>query len=69
MLQSNVLPGTSRPHPMQGDGTISGMIEPNLPRSRVCSPRGLTARRRGLRVAAAVALVCVALGGCAGEQF
>ena len=54
---------------MQGDGTISGMIEPNLPRSRVCSPRGLTARRRGLRVAAAVALVCVALGGCAGEQF
>ena len=45
------------------------MIEPNQPRSRVCSSRGLTARWRGLRAAAAVALVCAALGGCAGEQF
>jgi outer membrane protein assembly factor BamE (lipoprotein component of BamABCDE complex) len=33
------------------------------------SPRGLTARWRGLRAAAAIALVCAALGGCAGEQF
>ena len=45
------------------------MIEPNQPRSRVCSSRGLTARWRGLRATAAVALVCAALGGCAGEQF
>ena len=45
------------------------MIEPNQPRSRVCSSRGLTACWRGLRAAAAVALVCAALGGCAGEQF
>ena len=54
---------------MQGDGTISGMIEPNQPRSRVCSSRGLTARWRGLRAATAAALVCAVLGGCAGEQF
>jgi outer membrane protein assembly factor BamE (lipoprotein component of BamABCDE complex) len=45
------------------------MIEPNQTRSRVCSPRGLTARWRALRAAAAVALVCATLGGCAGEQF
>ena len=45
------------------------MIEPNQPRSRVCSSRGLTACWHGLRAAAAVALVCAALGGCAGEQF
>ena len=69
MLLSSVLPGTSTPHPMQGDGIISGMIEPNQPRSRVYSPRGLTARWRGLRAAAAAALVCAVLGGCAGEQF
>ncbi len=69
MLQSSVLPGTSTPHPMQGDGTISAMIEPIQTRSQTCSPRGLTARWRGLRTAAAIALVCAALGGCAGEQF
>jgi len=45
------------------------MIEPSQTCSRVCSPRGLTARWRGLRAAAAVALVCAALAGCSGEQF
>src|SRR6202521_2639834 len=69
MLQSNVLPGTSTLHPMQGHGTSSGMIEPTQTCSRVSSPRSLTARWRGLRAAAAIALVCAALGGCAGEQF
>ncbi len=38
-------------------------------RSRVCSPRGLTARWGGLRAVAAIALVCAVLGGCTGEQF
>src|SRR5260370_26871886 len=37
--------------------------------SRVCSPRGPRARWRGMRAVAAIALVCAALGGCAGEQF
>jgi len=27
LLQSDVLPGTSTPHAMQGDGTVFGMIE------------------------------------------
>ena len=45
------------------------MIEPIQIRSQTCSPRGLTARWRALRRAAAIALVCAALGGCAGEQF
>jgi outer membrane protein assembly factor BamE (lipoprotein component of BamABCDE complex) len=31
--------------------------------------RGLSARWRGLRTAAAMALICAALGGCTGEQF
>jgi outer membrane protein assembly factor BamE (lipoprotein component of BamABCDE complex) len=31
--------------------------------------RGLFARWRGMRTAAAVAVVCVALGACTGEQF
>jgi outer membrane protein assembly factor BamE (lipoprotein component of BamABCDE complex) len=31
--------------------------------------RGLSASWRGMRTAAAVALVCVALGACTGEQF
>src|SRR5262245_13144038 len=31
--------------------------------------RGLFARWRGIRTAAAVAFVCVALGACTGEQF
>src|ERR1700688_1368497 len=69
MLQSSVLPGTSTPHAMQGDGTISGMTETSQRRSRVCSPRGLLARWRGVRAPAAVALVCAALGACTSEQF
>ena len=36
--------------------------------SQTGSPRGLAARWRGLRAAAAIALVCAVLGGC-GEQF
>jgi outer membrane protein assembly factor BamE (lipoprotein component of BamABCDE complex) len=40
------------------------MIEP----SQICCVRGLAARWRGIRAAAAIALVCAALGGC-GEQF
>ena len=45
------------------------MIEPTQTCSPVSSPRGPTARWRSLRAAAAIALVCAALGGCAGEQF
>ena len=40
---------------------------PRCPGGR--SARGLFARWRGLRVAAAIALASVALAGCAGEQF
>ena len=40
------------------------MIDP----SQTGSPRGLARRWRGLRAAAAIALVCAALGGCS-EQF
>src|SRR3981081_3157814 len=68
MLQSNVLPGTSTPRAMQGDGTSSGMTETSQICSGVCSPRGLTARRRGMRAVAAIALVCAGLGGGTGEQ-
>ena len=45
------------------------MTETTQRRSRVCPSRGLTARWRGLRAAAAIALVCAVLGGCTGEQF
>jgi len=38
-------------------------------RSRVGLPRGRSARRRGIRAAAAVALLCAVLGACTGEQF
>jgi outer membrane protein assembly factor BamE (lipoprotein component of BamABCDE complex) len=69
MLQSSVLPGTSTPRAMQGDGTSSAMSETNQRGSRLWSPRRLTTRWRGVRAAAAVALVCAALGGCTGEQF
>src|SRR5260370_1267939 len=69
MLESNVLPGTSTPRAMQGDGTSSGMTETSQTCSGVCSPRGLAARRRGMRAVAAIALVCAVLGGCTGEQF
>jgi outer membrane protein assembly factor BamE (lipoprotein component of BamABCDE complex) len=69
MLQSSVLPGTSTPRAMQGDGTISGMTDTSQRHLRVPSPRGLAARWRGMRAAAAIALVCAGLGGCTGEQF
>jgi len=69
MLQFSVLPGTSTPRAMQEDGTSSGMIVMSQRCSRVCSPRGLLARWRGMRAAAAVALVCAALGACTSEQF
>ena len=54
---------------MQGDGTGSGMTRTNQTCSRECTPHGLTARWRGMRAAAVVALICAALGGCAGEQY
>jgi len=63
MLQSGVLPGTSTPRAMQGDGTSSGMTRTTQTTSRA------PARRRGLRAAAAIALICAVLGGCTGEQF
>src|SRR5439155_24105875 len=63
------MPGTSTPRAMQEDGTSSGMIESSQTRPRVRSPRGLTARWRGMRAVAAIALVCAALAGCTGEQF
>jgi outer membrane protein assembly factor BamE (lipoprotein component of BamABCDE complex) len=69
MLQSSVLPGTSTPRAMQGDGTSSGMTETSQRRPRVCSPRGLLVRWHGMRAVAAIALVCAVLAGCTSEQF
>ena len=69
MLQSCVLPGTSTPRAMQGDGIDSGMTETSHSSTSAPSPRRLIARWRGLRSVAAVALVCALLGACAGEQF
>jgi len=69
MLQSDVLPGTSRPRTMQGDGTSSAMTVTSPIGPRLRSAHGLVARWRGFRAAAVVAVVCAALGGCAGEQF
>src|ERR1700675_2806910 len=45
------------------------MTETSQRHLRASSPRGLVARWRGMRAAAAVALVCAALGACTGEQF
>lgn len=73
MLQSCVLPGTSTPRAMQGDGQVPPMTETTQSRFRAPSPRHPTARWRGFRAAAAAALVCAALVpvlvGCTGEQF
>jgi outer membrane protein assembly factor BamE (lipoprotein component of BamABCDE complex) len=69
MLQSCVLPGTSTPRGMQGDGISSGMTETSHLSRCAPSVRRLTARWRGFRGLATVALICAALGGCAGEQF
>ena len=68
MLQSSVLPGTSTPRAMQGDGTSSGMTDTSQTCPREPSPRGRFARR-GMRTIAAIALACAVLGGCVGEQF
>src|SRR5260370_40714109 len=69
MLQFSVLPGTSTPRAMQENGTSSGMTETSQTWSRGHLPRGLSARWRGMRAVAAIALVCAVLGGCTGEQF
>jgi outer membrane protein assembly factor BamE (lipoprotein component of BamABCDE complex) len=69
MLQSCVLPGTSTPRAMQGDGLVPDMTETSHRRRCAPSPRRLTARCRGFRAVAAIALMCAALGACTGEQF
>ena len=69
MLHSSVLPGTSTHRAMQEDGLIPEMTEMSHLSTCVPSPRRLTVRRHGFRAAAAVALICAALGGCTGEQF
>jgi outer membrane protein assembly factor BamE (lipoprotein component of BamABCDE complex) len=69
MLQSGVLGRTSTPRAMQGDGISSGMRQISQIRQRLFAPRGSTARARGVRAAAAIALLCAVLGGCTGEQF
>ncbi len=66
MLQSCVLPGTSTPRAMQGDGQVPQMTETINSHARASSPRRLTVR---WRAAAAIALLCAVLGGCTGEQF
>ena len=69
MLQSCVLPGTSTHRAMQEDGLIPDMTEMSQPSTCGPSPRRLSARWRGFRAVAAIALMCAALGACAGEQF
>jgi outer membrane protein assembly factor BamE (lipoprotein component of BamABCDE complex) len=69
MLQSCVLPGTSTHRVMQEDRRNPTMTETTHPSASASSPRRPAARWRGLRTAAAIALVCAALGGCTGEQF
>jgi outer membrane protein assembly factor BamE (lipoprotein component of BamABCDE complex) len=54
---------------MQEDRRIPEMTEMSHLSTCVPSPRRLTVRQRGLRAAAAVALICAALAGCTGEQF
>jgi outer membrane protein assembly factor BamE (lipoprotein component of BamABCDE complex) len=69
MLQSCVLPGTSTPRAMQEDGLVPDMTETSHQSRRAPSPRRPTARWRGFRTIAAMALMCAALGACVGEQF
>jgi len=45
------------------------MIEARKTSSRECTSRGFSAHWRSLRTAATVALVCMTLGACTGEQF
>jgi outer membrane protein assembly factor BamE (lipoprotein component of BamABCDE complex) len=69
MLQFSVLPGTSTHRTMQEDRLIPDMPEMSHLSTRVPSARRLNTRWPGFRAAAAVALLCAALGGCTGEQF
>jgi outer membrane protein assembly factor BamE (lipoprotein component of BamABCDE complex) len=69
MLQSSLLAGTPTPRAMQEDGTTSAMNRTSQIRSRVSLPRGPLARWRGVRAAAAMALLCAVLGACTGEQY
>ena len=69
MLQFCVLPGTSTPRAMQEDGLVPDMTETSHQSRRAPSPRRPTARWRGFRAVAAIALMCAALGACTGEQF
>jgi outer membrane protein assembly factor BamE (lipoprotein component of BamABCDE complex) len=69
MLQSCVLPGTSTPRAMQEDGLVPDMTETSHQSRCAPSPRSLIVRWRGFRAIAAIALMCVALGACVGEQF
>ena len=66
MLQFSVLPGTSTHRTMQEDGLISDMTEMSQLSACVPSPRHLAARWRTVM---AVAMMCVTLGACTGEQF
>jgi outer membrane protein assembly factor BamE (lipoprotein component of BamABCDE complex) len=69
-LQSSLLAGTPTPRAMQEDGTTSAMNRTSqIRRSRVSLPRGPLARWRGVRAAAAMALLCAVLGACTGEQY
>jgi outer membrane protein assembly factor BamE (lipoprotein component of BamABCDE complex) len=70
MLQSSLLAGTPTPRAMQEDGTTSAMNRTSqIRRSRVSLPRGPLPRWRGVRAAAAIALLCAVLGACTGEQY
>jgi outer membrane protein assembly factor BamE (lipoprotein component of BamABCDE complex) len=69
MLQSAVLPGTSMPRAMQEDGASPAMTVLGQTGFRAPRPRGFAARWRGARATLAVALVCVSLSACTGEQF
>jgi outer membrane protein assembly factor BamE (lipoprotein component of BamABCDE complex) len=54
---------------MQEDGASPAMTLSSQRRQRARHPRGFVARWRGLRAAAVVALVCLSLSACTGEQF
>jgi outer membrane protein assembly factor BamE (lipoprotein component of BamABCDE complex) len=69
MLQSAWLPGTSTARAMQEDGASPAMTISRQTRSGALHLRDFIARWRGLRTAAAAALVCLSLSACTGEQF
>ena len=54
---------------MQEDGASPGMTLSSQTGFRATPQRGFAARWRGLRSAAAIALVCAVLGACTSEQF